>query len=70
MQMTRSKCKKCDWIFDVVSAPMPVTDWCRALKGSCCPMCGNRAGNTLAQERPLTDAEIAHKHKIMPDIAA
>lgn len=68
--MIRSKCQKCDWIFDAVSAPMPITEWCTALKGSCCPMRGNHKGNTMAPPRPLTDQEIAHKRKIMPGIAA
>lgn len=62
MQMIRGKCKACAWEFDLVTAPMPLTKWARAAQErSTCPMCGHRDGNTLAPERPLTDAEREHK---------
>lgn len=69
MQMCRAKCAKCGWVHDVVTAPMPVTDWCKAVEGSCCPMCANSKGNTTAPPLTLTDAEADHKRALIDGCA-
>lgn len=61
MQMFRARCRDCQWEFDVVALPMPISKAAEAMGKACCPMCGNRAGNVVAPSRPLTDLERAHK---------
>lgn len=61
MQMFRAACGKCQWVFDVVVLPLPVTIAAGAMENTCCPMCGNRKRNTCAPARALTLGENAHK---------
>lgn len=61
MQMFRARCRDCQWEFDVVALPMPITLAARAIGKTCCPMCANRVGNVVAPSRQLTDLERAHK---------
>lgn len=64
MQMTRARCAKCNWTYDVAAAPMPIDDWVRASNAAHCPMCANRARNTVAPPRDLTAEERAHKARL------
>ncbi len=64
MQMFRAKCI-CGWVYDTVVLPMPITVAARAIDATCCPMCGNRKGNTCAAPRDLTSDEREFKIKVM-----
>lgn len=63
-QMFRGRCRKCDWTWDVVALPMPIERAAHVIGSARCPMCGNGRGNTMAEPRPLTDAERAHKARV------
>lgn len=64
MQMSRSKCASCGWVFDVCALPMPVRTAAAVMIAAHCPMCGHHDGNLWAEPRPLTDQEAAHKRDI------
>lgn len=70
MQMFRARCKRCEWIYDTVTLPMPLTEFAAAAKSAACPMCGNLNGNACADPRPLTEFERAHKAKFLEREAA
>lgn len=63
-QMFRGRCRRCDWTWDVVALPMLIETAARVIGSACCPMCGNDSGNTVAEPRPLTDAEAEHKRRL------
>jgi len=65
MSVMRAHCCSCDWTFDVVVLPMPVTTAAKAAMAAHCPMCGNGKGNTVAPARPLSEVELAHKHGLL-----
>ncbi len=64
MEMARSKCACCGWVFDVCALPMPVRTAAAVMIAAHCPMCGHHDGNLWADPRPLTDQEAAHKRDI------
>lgn len=69
MQMMQARCADCEWVFDVVTSPAPITVWAKtAQRRACCPMCGNdnKSRITLANPRPLTEQEANHKRKLLP----
>lgn len=69
MQMLRARCVKCQWVYDIIALPIPVAAILAMANGQC-PMCGNVKGNVLADPRPLTDAETAHKSGVRLEVPA
>lgn len=67
MQMFRGQCQACNWQWDVVVLPMPVTEAARVISDTSCPMCGNRHGNSVGDPRPLTEAEKSHKLTVLQE---
>ena len=63
-QMFRARCRECDWIWDVVALPMPIEKAAHVIGAARCPMCGNGDDNTVAEGKPLTDAETDHKRRL------
>jgi len=65
MTMTRGRCKRCVWEFDLVAPPMPVTEAAKACREKCCPMGGTGSGEVMVcTSRALTAEELAHKQKV------
>ena len=65
LTMFRARCRDCGWSWDVVALPLPLTAATTAIKSTHCPMCANAADNTVAEARLLTDAEAAHKRRLL-----
>lgn len=67
MQMLRSRCSFCGWVFDVVAVPILLTSAAHVMEASHCPMCGNRGGNRIAEPRDLTAPEREFKLRVSPE---
>lgn len=69
-QMMRGKCRECDWVFDIVALPMPVTSAAAMGGAAHCPMCGAGPKKILVDlPRALTQAEAVHKANLLNRIS-
>lgn len=71
--MVRGRCTDCDFVFDVISAPIPADLFVEAARGARCTICGGRH-ITLTANRPLTALEMDAKSRALarlrPGVAA
>lgn len=65
MHMLRGRCDACGWEYDIIVLPMPLAIAAQAMAAPHCPICGNRAGNTVTAPRSLTEDERIHKAAVM-----